>query len=435
MIESIFIEDFKSYANAELKLAPLTVLIGANASGKSNALEAIRFLSWMAQGHQLPELQFMVNTEDHFLRGTTQDIFRFDRNDFIITCQTDAERFNVLKINVEGREKGRLHIGYEAIFELTDEGEPYYLYQTKGGSDGIRTGIKVEYNNFARGGKKPQLPATDQKAIFLQLDSPARFAAGHEKAIDTIPSVTKAFAEQLASIIFLDPNPVKIRDAGYNFLSDQQLKDNGSNLSAILYHIWHGDEGSRQQLLDFISSLPEQKVVGLGFLTGPRSEVMVQLLETFGGKQRAVNVTLLSDGTLRVLAFAAALLSAPEGSMVIIEEIDNGVHPSRARLLLEGIEQIAKERKLSILISSHNPALLDELSPEAVTNTVFCYREEVSGNSQLVRVKDLPHYPDLIMQGSLGDLLTRGLIDRFVKQAPNPTERKQDALKWLASIK
>ncbi len=435
MIESIFIEDFKSYAAAELKLAPLTVLIGANASGKSNALEAIRFLSWLARGHQLPELQFMVNTEDRFLRGTAKDIFRFKQRQFSITVQTDAEQFNNLKVTIEGREKEGLHICYEAIYQSSSNGEPYFLYQTREPSKGIQTGIQVEYNNFARGGKKPQLPATDQKTIFLQLDSPARFSAGHDKAIATIPAITRAFTQQLSSIIFLDPDPVKIREIGYNFLSDQQLKDNGANLSAILYQLWNGEAGLRQPLLDFIRSLPEQDVVGLDFLTGPRNEVMVQLIETFGGAQRAVDVTLLSDGTLRVLAFAAALLSAPPGSLVIIEEIDNGVHPSRARNLMEGVERIAKSRQLSILISSHNPALLDELSSEAVLNTVFCYREAESGNSQLVRVKDLPHYAELVLQGSLGDLLTRGLIDRFVKQQTSDSARKEEALNWLAAIK
>ena len=50
MLSSVTIENFKSYRKATLKLAPLTVLIGANASGKSNAIEALRLLSWIAEG-------------------------------------------------------------------------------------------------------------------------------------------------------------------------------------------------------------------------------------------------------------------------------------------------------------------------------------------------------------------------------------------------
>jgi hypothetical protein len=50
MIKSISLVNFKSYVNARIQLAPLTFMIGANASGKSNALEAIRLLSWLRRG-------------------------------------------------------------------------------------------------------------------------------------------------------------------------------------------------------------------------------------------------------------------------------------------------------------------------------------------------------------------------------------------------
>ena len=50
MIQSFSIENFKSFRKATLPLAPLTLLIGANASGKSNAIEAIQLLSWLASG-------------------------------------------------------------------------------------------------------------------------------------------------------------------------------------------------------------------------------------------------------------------------------------------------------------------------------------------------------------------------------------------------
>lgn len=44
---------FKSYQDAELPLAPLTVLIGRNGSGKSNALDALEVLSRLAQGEEV----------------------------------------------------------------------------------------------------------------------------------------------------------------------------------------------------------------------------------------------------------------------------------------------------------------------------------------------------------------------------------------------
>jgi predicted ATPase len=161
---------------------------------------------------------------------------------------------------------------------------------------------------------------------------------------------------------------------------------------------------------------------------------MLQLTETFGGVATPYDAARLSDGTLRVLSIAAVLLSAPEESLVVIEEIDNGVHPSRASALLSRMAAIARKRNLRILISSHNPALLDALPDQAIPETEFCYRSPDDGSSQLIRLQDIPDYPELIAQGSVGHLMTRGLLERFVKQHPGTEVKKQQALDWLNSL-
>ena len=188
-------------------------------------------------------------------------------------------------------------------------------------------------------------------------------------------------------------------------------------------------------MLQFIKSLPEQDIGKIDFIETPRGEVMVKLTETFGGRDTEYDASLLSDGTLRVLAVAAAVLSAAEGSLVVIEEIDNGVHPSRAAALLRRLSRVATERDLRVLISSHNPALLDALPDDAVPNVVFCYRDPETGASRLVRLVDISDYPGLVGQGAVGQLMTRGIIERFVKNRPGPGERKQRARDWLTGLR
>lgn len=50
MLASLQIQNFKSYEDATLYFTPLTFFVGANASGKSNALETLRLLNWLAGG-------------------------------------------------------------------------------------------------------------------------------------------------------------------------------------------------------------------------------------------------------------------------------------------------------------------------------------------------------------------------------------------------
>ena len=428
MINSIIIKDFKSYENATLELFPLTVLVGANASGKSNALEAIRFLSWLAQGQKLTALQYKINQDEQVVRGQLNDLPRNSKTTFQIGCTQIYESTNTkLNLVFEVRNNDGIHIKQEDCDYGND-----FLYKTVRPTQGESTDIQVEYNNFARGGKKPQITCSDQQGIFTQLASAARFSDGHSKAKKIIPKISSIFEKHLANILFLDPIPNIMRE--YSFQSDKELRGDGRNISSVLYALWHDPKHEKEDILSFIKSLPEQDIKEINFLHGPRGEVMIQLVETFGESERKIDAGLLSDGTLRVLAIAAALLSAPEESLVIIEEIDNGVHPSRAKQLLSSINKIAVKRRLNILISSHNPALLDALPIDVVPNVVFCYRNKQNGGSELLSLKNFPDFVELMSQGTLGDLITNGTLDTLIKSYDGQENKKSKALDWLKSI-
>lgn len=437
MLTAITLEDFKSYRQATLPLSALTVLIGANASGKSNVIEGLRLLSWLAQGQKLSTIRFAVQSGDQVLRGKLDDLAYQRGEAFGLEVHTNATEWNHLNMRINRRTDG-LHITAES---LTHAGAAVPLYNLDQPSSGQGTDAGVAYNNFAKGRNKPHVTCTDQAAIFTQLTSPATFEAGHKSSRERIPPVTKDLEQWLSAVLFLDPVPAQMRN--YAFPSDKELQGNGRNVSAVLFNLWGREEqastepyaSNRAAILSFIQSLPEQDIAGLSFLEEPRGGVMVQLTETFGGRADDRDASLLSDGTLRVLAIAAAMLSAPEGSLVVIEEIDNGVHPSRAHHLLQQIQSIARTRSLRVLLSTHNPAMLDALPDSAVPDVVFCYRHPEDGASRLVRLADVPDYPELIAQGTLGHLMTSGALERFVKHHPTGEDRKQHALDWLARMR
>jgi predicted ATPase len=420
--------NFKSYREATLPLAPLSLLIGANASGKSNAIEGIRFLSWLAEGRRLDDLMSEVQSEDQRLRGTIQNLSYEGKNTFGFRCTTDIKYGDEFVIEIHVSEEG-MNILAESV---SYPGSTVPLYNIVEPGHAFSHEVQVQYNNFARGGKKPRIPCSDQQAVFTQLQTPARFAGGHEKAQKVVPSVVGQYRKLLEQILFLDPNPRAMRE--YSFVVDRLLKGDGSNLSSVLFDLCT-KKNKKDEVLSFIRSLPEQDITEISFIKTPRNEVMVQLTESFGGKDHVWDVPVLSDGTLRVLAVAAALLSAPEGSLVIIEEIDNGVHPSRAGMLLENIQRVAESRGVRVLVTTHNPALMDALPIQAVPDVVCCYRDPEEGDSRLVRLEELQRYPELIAQGALGQLMTKGILDRYLKDRTKPEERKVQAMDWLRSLK
>lgn len=442
MLTTITLNGFKSYKSAKIILAPLTVLIGANASGKSNAIEGMRLLSWLAQGRRLNSIQYAVQSE-RVVRGTIDDL-SFERcGKFELGAETDRAEWNKLSMCLEQRKDG-LHISSE---QLAHSGSNVPLYILDQPSQAHSSDVGVAYNNFQKGGKKPHTVCSDQAAIFTQLTFPSLFDAKHKASRDRIPPITKEIEKWLSNMLFLDPVPPKMRE--YSFPSEDTLHGDGANLSAVLYNLWGGNhdkdmerlvgetepyKSNRKAILSFIQSLPEQDIDSLGFLIEPRGGVMVSLTETFGGVTRDYDASLLSDGTLRVLSIAAAMLSAPEESLVIIEEIDNGVHPSRAQHLLKQILHLAEKRGVRVLLSTHNPALLNALPDSALPDVLFCYRDSGQGCSKIVRLQDLPDYPELIAQDTLGGLVTNGTLERFVK-IPKNDNRQMLAEQWLEEMK
>ncbi|HSS75422.1 MAG TPA: ATP-binding protein [Thermoanaerobaculia bacterium] len=435
MIQSFSIENFKSFRKATLPLAPLTLLIGANASGKSNAIEAIQLLAWLASGKRLGELPSALREQEIPIRGASRDL-TFEGSEISFGCEIGPEEDSdgpqllfstALDIGKEG-----IRISKERL-DSPDLSPRSPLYQTVAPAPAHGEWIEVVYNSFARG-RRPRITCTDQQAIFTQIGTPARFESHHGEAQMRIPAAAATLRRNLRSLLFLDPNPRRMRE--YSFVLERKLQGDGGALSSVLQWLIEED-GEKDQVLRFIRALPEQDIREISFLGTPRNEVMVMLHETFGGRETMREAALLSDGTLRVLAVAAALLSVLPGSTVVIEEIDNGVHPSRAESLLQEIQRIAQAREIQVLLTTHNPALLDALPPEAIPNVVACYRDPKEGDSRLIRLEELESYPELVAQGPIGSLVTRGILDRFLK---DPDKRDnavkvEKGLAWLSDFK
>ena len=436
MLCSFQIDGFKSYRSAKLDMggtgnapgrqSPLTVLVGANASGKTNLIEGLRLLSTIASGVRLDTIR--PGRTDADIRGSLGGLGYRDGNRFTFSCTTDYDEYRNYGISVELRDGDGLHIVDERIH---DPGRNVPLFEVFEPSAGLNSDIEVAYDNFARGGRKPRLRCTDQVCVLSQLRSSARFPRTHRLSQQKVPEYAGLYQNLLQSVRLLDPRPRQMR--GYSYQRDTSLDEHGTNLSAVLFNLCR-DLSTKERILDFIRDVPEQNIVDIAFIETERGDVMLKLRESFGARMD-YDASELSDGTLRILAVAAAVLSTPKDGIVIVEEIDNGVHPSRVEGLLANLSQVAAERNLSVLLTTHNPALLDALPIELVASVVFCYRDPKEGDSRLIRLDEVPDFPKLTMQGPLGRLLTHRTLDRFVKNVGSSEEQKRRALDWVQTLR
>ncbi|MFN9598827.1 MAG: AAA family ATPase, partial [Dolichospermum sp.] len=190
----------------------------------------------------------------------------------------------------------------------------------------------------------------------------------------------------------------------------------GSNIAGVLAGL--PDEKKTEienTLSEYLKDLPEgdikkvwaEKVGRLG------TDAMLYCQEEWKpGEIIEIDARSMSDGTLRFLAILTALLTRPEGSQIVIEEIDNGLHPSRAALLVKILKEIGTKRNIDILLTTHNPALLDAFGPEIVPFVVVAHRDSETGESKLTLLEDIDNFPKLFASYSLGQMTTKGAIER-----------------------
>jgi predicted ATPase len=430
MLKKLILENWKSFRYAELYFDPLTVLIGTNASGKSNLVEALEFLRRMATGEtvdvalngdrSLPPIRggsqeaiFKVNQLSKPKRSFTLKIVVEENNqDYLYTIITAAFSLQIRKEFIEWGFQNKAILNQNDRFYSSQRSclftRNFKLsnYDSINGVDS-RTVLKNKPNVDIDNYQKLEAVKSDKYPDFYS----------QLKAVKSDEFINK-FSSELRSILIINPLPDRMRD--YSKLSEN-LESDASNIAGVLAAL--PDEKKLEvesTLSHYLEHFPEgdikkiwaEKVGRLG------TDAMLYCQEEWQpGQITEIDARSMSDGTLRLLGILTALLTRPEGSLIVIEEIDNGLHPSRAELLVKILREIGTKRKIDLLITTHNPALLDALGPEIIPFVTVVHRDAETGESKLTLLEDIENLPKLLATGSLGKLATKGTIEKTLAKS------------------
>ena len=257
------------------------------------------------------------------------------------------------------------------------------------------------------------------------------------KKLDAL-RVVSSILKYLDSSFIFDPNPKMMRN--YVRVGQGQLNKHASNISAVLYGLHKSERDEHQQalsrILNLVKQVPEEPFGEFDFIVTSQGDVLfgfaMNSVNTTENKKRVIDARLISDGTLRAIAVITALETIKMGSRVVIEEFDNGLHPSRANLILDSIVEVVTRRKLNVLLTTHNPATLDAIDNKILKDVVVCYWSEVTKSSEIKNLLDIPKIDSLLeSKDGLGDLVTKSLFESHL--APRFSEAKKD--KALALIR
>lgn len=381
MLKSLALKNWKSFGEVDnrIELSPLTLLVGPNASGKSNALDALRFLQGAALDYPLGDvLRGRWEGQREIwpaIRGQVVEAARGTRSLFELKTEWTLEEL-VLEhvISVDTRE--------DAVLEGERVTRPNkkYAFDTHApaliSNTGRQPGGAINAALRSKAGKSVSETYSAARSLLGQIEAVQRV---QETAIEDIRNVQRAFR----NIVFLDIQPSRMRD--YKPEHAHVLGTSGENISPKLKVM---SQQQRDDVIGWLGELCAPNLSDISFDTTQLKEVMFFLEE---GPDSKISARSVSDGTLRFLGLVTALLAADEHSLIVLEEPDVGLHPARIHLLARLLEQTTKNRNVQVLATTHSPILLAHLAPESLGNVVALGRDQ-DGTTIAKKLGDLEHF-------------------------------------------
>ena len=107
----------------------------------------------------------------------------------------------------------------------------------------------------------------------------------------------------------------------------------------------------------------------------------------------------------------AGLIGTDADRLYVFEEIDNGIHPSRMRLLLDLIEGQTAKGRIQVVTTTHSPDLLSIVGDKTFENTSVVCRREQTDDAVIRRVNALPKAGQIRRTQGLGRLHASGWME------------------------
>ena len=401
MITAVRLVNFKNFADETLRVGPFTVIVGANASGKSNIRDAFRFLHGIGRGYTLAEIMGGKYGEGGYrewdsIRGAPSEIARLERvyvsdwSPFSLHLELNAEVERIsYSIKIGFHPKSGFTLLHE---ELRTESEPVYATTERGDPNNLSLVVgadKADVQDISR--MRPALSQFRNHITQGTLQTPVSISASHRLA-------TLELIIGVMNVRFLELVPERMRAPSVP--GAVVLGGSGESLPTVLEAIC-ADPARRDVLISWLQELTPMDVKDLEFPRDLSGRVHLRIVEHSG---RTVSAYSASDGTLRFLGMLAALLSPDCAGLYFFEEIDNGIHPNRLWLLVELIESQTKKGNVQVVTTTHSPEMLNFINDTTFENTSVTYRDEKSADAIIRPVAELPNARELRKSQGMGRL-------------------------------
>jgi predicted ATPase len=427
MLERIRIRDFKSLANVDVRLRPLTVLFGPNTAGKSNFLEGVVLFSRLVGERTLTEAFSSP------IRGWPMEAFRLDEGGVAgmlarPRVQLELEADITFENNREGTRRdplryrvavdyvpksGELFVADEYLSRLDKARKPKESLKIAKHSEGRSDDACLLVRRKGAGRpEKYDLGLNHTIVSNLQLSGEGRYPD-----FDRLRSEVAAWR-----MYYLDPR--EVMRAALPPKAVEDIGPRGEWIAPFLYRLKTDSKLNKhfkavsRSLRNAIPTI-ESLEVEIDEKRGALNVVVVQDGVPYSSR-------VISEGTLRVLAICSVAASPWPGSLIAFEEPENGVHPRRIETIARLLAEVTRGGSRQVVVTTHSPHLLGALMRLRRENEIadehlgFLRCGQSPAGSSIQEMTPLPLFEDREIAEALNDpseervldaILSRGWLD------------------------
>lgn len=369
LIEKIRLRNILSFGDKgeEIELQPLNIIIGQNASGKSNFINAIELLRTLPQEKGL--IKFISQNgglEDLIWKGRAKDDYSKQLNKIY-------PRF-------------KLEVTIKPFNEV-------YVYEIEIGDLVGKTTIQSEYIKFK---DKPEITRSES------LDE--------DESLISLKGITAQNEHFIKLIIWTLSNIQFYKDISTNTRSEVRkaqrtdgisefLTEDIDNLFIVLSNL-QSESNVKSKIIEYLKKFnPRINDISFQILGG-----FIGLRVHEEGIEKSISAMRLSDGTLRYLCLLAILCHPEPPPLVCIEEPETGLHPDILPTIAELM--IEASQRTQLIVTTHSDILVSAFSeiPEAV---LVCEKDEDGTHFKRLEKDKLKVW---LEEYSLGEAWLRGAI-------------------------
>lgn len=390
MITELRLRNWKSFSDATLFIDPITVIIGTNASGKSNIFDALKLLSALASPVDIVDIVKNV-------RGGAEGIIRRGEQlcNLTITMEGDKSKEQLIfDVALALDEQRNVYIKDESLILNTTK-KNLVLFERKEldkmnkslVSVALYTEVKPRYQNFSA-----------KTSILSQIE--------YVNCVRKIKDSVQVVVDNLKKIRMSNPIPERMRD--FAPLS-KTIAEDASDLAGYLANLDEKSQsGTYEAILKYLKPLPDRDIKSIRADKIPMTDkAMLFCTEEWTvGHTHEQSALGMSDGTLRFAGIIAMLVTAEDKALILLEELDKGVHPSRAKDLVKMLKEIGKQKQLDIICTTHNATFVDELGPQMIPFISYIKRNDENGCTDIHLLEENEQLARLMASKSVGDMMT-----------------------------